>query len=141
MANQKKKPFGGGCLSLLGASPLAPTDQPPPFSSRLSRCSHLDCRAAASARIRLASTVKPSPPTSPSAMHRDTVISNSLRKRSLSPSARAASLKRSSDREPRYRTPSAEPAIRQLQAHPFAPPPPQTTPPDITYNPPPDHQH
>src|SRR3546814_2781047 len=76
----------------------------------------------ASARIRLASTVKPSPPTSPSAMHRDTVISNSLRKRSLSPSARAGSLKRSSDRAPRYRTPSAEPAIRQVQAHLFAQP-------------------
>lgn len=30
----------------IGASPLVPTDTPPPFSSRLSRCSHLDCRAA-----------------------------------------------------------------------------------------------
>ncbi|UNK80666.1 recombinase family protein [Sphingopyxis granuli] len=35
------------CPSLLGASPLVPTNTPPPFSSRLSRCSHLDCRAAA----------------------------------------------------------------------------------------------
>ena len=37
-----------------------------------------------SARIRLASTAKPSPPTNPSAMQRSTVISNSSRSRSLS---------------------------------------------------------
>ena len=43
----KEKTLAGVCLSLLGASPLVPTDTPPPFSSRLSRCSHLDCRAAA----------------------------------------------------------------------------------------------
>ena len=43
----KEKTLAGVCLALLGASPLAPTDTPPPFSSRLSRCSHLDCRAAA----------------------------------------------------------------------------------------------
>ncbi|MCT8004075.1 hypothetical protein NZL82_19650, partial [Sphingomonas sanguinis] len=42
----KEKTLAGVCLSLLGASPLVPTDTPPPFSSRLSRCSHLDCRAA-----------------------------------------------------------------------------------------------
>lgn len=41
-----EKTLAGVCLSLLGASPLVPTDTPPPFSSRLSRCSHLDCRAA-----------------------------------------------------------------------------------------------
>src|SRR3546814_18437345 len=51
----------------------------------------------ASARIRLASTVKPSQPTSPSAMHRDTVISKSLRNRSLTPSARSGYLSRSSE--------------------------------------------
>src|SRR5580704_5018751 len=38
----------------------------------------------ASALIRLASTAKPSPPTSPSAMQRRTVVSNTLRSRSLS---------------------------------------------------------
>src|SRR5215203_5365137 len=38
----------------------------------------------ASARIRLASTAKPSPPTRPSSMQRFTVVSNSRRSRSLS---------------------------------------------------------
>src|SRR5271163_2852838 len=43
----------------------------------------LRCRLA-SALIMLASTAKPSPPTSPSAMQRRTVVSNTLRNRSLS---------------------------------------------------------
>jgi hypothetical protein len=50
----KEKTLAGVCLSLLGASPLVPTDTPPPFSSRLSRCSHLDCRAA----VRLVSALQ-----------------------------------------------------------------------------------
>src|SRR6202035_1384220 len=43
----------------------------------------LRCRLA-SALIMLASTAKPSPPTSPSSMQRSTVVSNTLRSRSLS---------------------------------------------------------
>lgn len=54
----KEKTLAAVCLSLLGASPLVPTDTPPPFSSRLSRCSHLDCRAAKSARRRVAQDVQ-----------------------------------------------------------------------------------
>src|SRR3546814_11832466 len=47
---------------------------------------------------------------------------------------------RSSDRAPRYRTPSAEPAIRQVQAHLFAQPTLRTDPHAIAYDQHPDHQ-
>jgi hypothetical protein len=56
----ERKTLASVCLSLLGDTPLVPTDTPTLFSSSLSRCSHPDCRAAALSELDAAlGSIKP----------------------------------------------------------------------------------